>query len=82
MHFDEREEGGYRIYAGALEPTQGAGYVAAAVISRRDASGQREAWRDTSMSGGHRWHSPDDALRYAFARATEVIRTEPEKLAC
>jgi hypothetical protein len=45
MHFDEREEGGYRIYAGALEATQATGYVAAAVISRRDTTGQREAWR-------------------------------------
>ena len=82
MHFDEREEGGYRIYAGALEATQTTGYIAAAVISRRDASGQREAWRDTSMSGGQVWRSPDDALRYAIARATEVIRREPERLAC
>jgi hypothetical protein len=82
MHFDEREEGGYRIYAGALEATQATGYVAAAVISRRAVTGQREAWRDISMSGGHVWRSPDDALRYAIARATEVIRTEPERLAC
>src|SRR6478672_13366022 len=33
-----REEGGYRIYAGALEAAQETGYVAVAVISRRDAS--------------------------------------------
>lgn len=82
MHFDETEEGGYRIYAGALEPMNGTGYVATVVISRRHASGQREAWRDTSMPGGHRWQSPDEALRYAIARAREIIRTQPERLAC
>jgi hypothetical protein len=44
--------------------------------------GPREAYRDTSMSGGHCWSSPDDALRYAVARAQELIRTEPHRLAC
>jgi hypothetical protein len=33
------------------------------------------------MSDGHRWASPDDALRYAVARAREVIRTELHRLA-
>jgi hypothetical protein len=84
MHFDERNEGDYRIYAGALESPHGGGYVAAVVVNRLGCSidGPREAYRDTSMSGGHCWSSPDDALRYAVARAQELIRTEPHRLAC
>ena len=82
MNFDERNEGDHRIYAGALE-AQG-GYVAAAVVSRLRGiqAPTREAWRDVSMCGGHRWPSPQDALHYALARAQEVIRTEPAQLAC
>ena len=65
MHFDERNDGDYRIYAGALESPRGGGYVAAVVVNRLGCSidGPREACRDTSMSGGYCWSSPDDALR-------------------
>jgi hypothetical protein len=82
MNFDEQTEGDYRIYAGALEAP--GGYVAAAVISRMNIRTGKpwEAWRDLSMSGGHRWPSPADALRYAMARAREVIRSQPQRLAC
>jgi hypothetical protein len=34
MRLDERDEGDYRIYAGALEGKQGDGYVAAVVVSK------------------------------------------------
>jgi len=34
MHFDERNEGDCRIYAGALESPRGGGYVAAVVVNR------------------------------------------------
>jgi len=82
VHFDERNEGDYRIYAGALE-AQG-GYVAAVVVSRLRGvqEAPREAFRDTAMSGGHRWERPEQALSYAVARAREVIHTEPHLLAC
>ena len=82
MNFDEQTEGDYRIYAGALEAP--GGYVAAVVISRMHIGTGKpwEAWRDLSMSGGHRWASATEALRYAIARSREVIRTEPQKLAC
>ena len=84
MQFDETCEGNYRIYAGALEAPSGDGYIAAVVVNRlRDAhSPAREAYRDTSLSGGHRWRSPKDAISFAFARAKEVIRTEQHRLAC
>jgi hypothetical protein len=84
MHFDERNEGDYRIYAGALEAPYGDGYIAAVVVNRVTGAmwTPREAFRDTSISCGHRWPSASDALSYAVARALELIRTEPHRLAC
>lgn len=83
MYLEERDEGDYRIYAGALEAGHADGFVAAVVVNRcRGVERPREAYRDVSMSGGHRWRDPQAALRYAVARAREVIRTEPERLAC
>jgi hypothetical protein len=84
MHFDERNEGDYRIYAGALEAPLGDGYIAAVVVNRVTGAmwTPREAFRDTSLSCGHRWPSAADALSYAVARALELIRTEPHRLAC
>jgi hypothetical protein len=82
MYFDERNLGDYRIYAGALE-AQG-GYTAAVVISRIRGlpDGPKEVFRDTAMSGGHRFEKPDEALSFAVSKAAEVIRLEPEKLGC
>ena len=82
MHFDERNEGDYRIYAGALEAK--GGYVAAVVVSRLRGihNAPREAFRDTAMSGGHRWSSPFEALTYALRQAQEIIRKDPQKLVC
>ena len=52
MNFDERIEGDYRIYAGALEAVQGDGYIAAVVINRvsGDKHLLREAFRDESLA--------------------------------
>ncbi len=82
MHFDECNEGDYRIYAGALEAK--GGYVAAVVVSRLRGidNAPKEAFRDTAMSGGHRWDSPWDALAYAVRQAQEIIRKEPQRLGC
>ncbi len=83
MHFDEHVEGTYRIYAGALESMCGDGYVAAVVVkSMNPDHAGREAYRDVSMSGGHRWSTPTEAMRYAIAKARELIRSEPHRLAC
>jgi hypothetical protein len=82
MQFDEVSEGPYRIYAGALEAPSGDGYIAAVIVNRvREGGPPREAYRDTSLSGGHRWRSARDALAFAMARAREVIRTEQQRLA-
>lgn len=84
MKFDERDEGPYRIYAGAIEALQGDGWLAAVVVSRRGEPRQasREAYRDSRLAGGHRWPTADDALSYAIATAREVIRNAPALLAC
>lgn len=82
MHFAERNEGDYRIYAGALEKS--GGYVAAVVVSRLRgvANAPKEAYRDLAISGGHRWQHPDEALLHAVDHARRVIHEQPAKLAC
>lgn len=88
MHFEERSEGPYRIYAGALEAPQGDGYIAAVVVvadgieAGGTRSRPREAWRDDRLACGHRWASPADALLYAIERAREVIAKQSRRLAC
>jgi hypothetical protein len=82
--FDERSEGDYRIYAGALEAPRGQGYIAAVVVNRVRGIGDapREAYRDDSLACGHRWLSPDEALHYALNKAREVIKREQHRLHC
>ena len=84
MIFDERTEGDYRIYAGALEAPRGQGYIAAVVVNRvrGTASAPREAYRDEALACGHRWGSPNEALRYALDKARELIQREPHRLHC
>jgi hypothetical protein len=84
MHFDEQNEGEFRIYAGAVESVHGDGYIAAVVVSRLRgaANAPREVWRDTSLAAGYKWPSPKEALNYAMAKGREVIRTETHCLAC
>ena len=84
MHFDERNEGDYRIFAGALESTVGDGYTEAVVVNRWRGrpDAPREAYRNESLACGHRWPTADAALRYALLRGQEVVRTELHRLAC
>lgn len=84
MIFDERTEGDYRIYAGALEAPRGQGYIAAVVVNRVGAAGHppREAFRDDSLACGHRWPSAAEALSYALNKARELIRRDPRRLHC
>ena len=84
MHFDERNLGDYRIYAGALEGPKGDGYIGMMVVQRmQGAPGTpREAYRDESLACGHRWETPDAALAYAISKAHEVIQKRPVMLAC
>ena len=63
MKFDERTDGEFRIYAGALEAPKGDGYIAAVVVSRQRTVGPkpREVFRDESLACGHRWKTADEA---------------------
>ena len=75
MKFEERVDGDYRIYAGALDVLRGDGYIAAVVVNRtgsQHAKGQ-EVFRDESLACGHRWPSADDALMFALGKAREWI---------
>jgi len=84
MNLAERDEGDYRIYAGALEGQTGEGYIAAVVVSRirNTTRPQSEAFRDVSLAGGHRWATADEALMFAVSKGREVVRTERHRLAC
>jgi hypothetical protein len=84
MTLDERDEGDYRIYAGALEGVHGDGYIAAVVVSRvrNTDRAPREAFRDEALACGHRWARPEEALSYAIGKGREVVRTERMRLAC
>jgi len=84
MIFDERFEGDYRIYAGALEAPRGDGYIAAVVVNRVRGTGDspREAFRDEALACGHRWGSPKEALSYALNKAQELIHHQPYRLHC
>jgi len=83
MHFQEKTEGDYRIYAGALEGPRGDGYIAAVVVSRvTGPNAASVAYRDDSIACGHRWPSPEMALSQALSRAREVIYRERYRLAC
>ena len=80
MIFDERSEGDYRIYAGALEAPRGQGYIAAVVVNRVRGSvdAPREAYRDDSLACGHRWLSP---RRGAELCAEQGARGHPPRAA-
>lgn len=75
MKFEERVEGDYLIYAGALDVLRGDGYIAAVVVHRTSPHHRRgqEVFRDESLACGHRWPSADEALMSALSKAREWI---------
>ena len=74
MHFDERDEGEHRIYAGAVETPEG-GYGATAIVMRvRGVSQPVEIFRDEHLSGGHAWDEPERALQFAMKAASSILR--------
>lgn len=80
MKFEERVDGEYRIYAGALDVLRGDGYIAAVVVnlaSKQHTKGQ-EVFRDESLACGHRWPSADEALMFALCKAREWIGHQRE----
>ena len=76
MNFAERDEGDFRIYAGAIEACRTEGYHAAVVVHRvRGVHEPVEAWRDESLCGGYVWPTADAALGFALRKASTVLRT-------
>lgn len=75
MKFEDRIDGDYRIYAGALDVLQGDGYIAAVVVNRiaSHTAKAQEVFRDESLACGHRWISADEALMFALCKAQEWI---------
>jgi len=83
MQLDQRDEGEYRIYAGAMESRLGDGYIAAVVVSKvRGAGPLREAFRDDALACGHRWASAKAAMSYAFGKGREAILSQSHRLTC
>ena len=78
MQFNERVDGEYRIYVGALDAPRGDGYIAAVVVSCMLGAGvkAREVFRDESLACGHRWKSAEEALMFAMCKAREWIGTD------
>lgn len=75
MHFEERDEAGFRIYAGAME-TPGGYTAAVAVRYLNDAQPAVVVYRDEAMAGGYAWFQPREALQYAMSAATKWIRRQ------
>ncbi|HWH75701.1 MAG TPA: hypothetical protein VNV16_15715 [Methylibium sp.] len=75
MHFEERDEAGFRIYAGAMETPSG---YTAAVAVRHLSSPQPLAvvYRDEAMAGGYAWFQASDALQYAITNAMKWVRRQ------
>jgi hypothetical protein len=84
MQGDQRIEGDYRITARARPAPSLRGYVASVIVQRvrGAADAPREAYYDESLAGGYVWPSAQAARLYAFAKALELIRHEPFRLAC
>ena len=87
MQFAEVNEGDYRIYAGALEASDGDGYIAALVVRHHGADKLSHAatapvYRDDSVACGYRWPSPAEAITYALARGREVVRRQARDALC
>ncbi|MFM9914402.1 MAG: hypothetical protein ACKVOX_01235 [Rhizobacter sp.] len=82
MQFNERVDGEYRIYAGALDAPRGDGYIAAVVVSRMLGAGvkAREVFRDEGLACGHRWRTADEALMFSMCKAREWIVTDRQRV--
>ena len=77
MHFIERDEGEYRIYAGAIEKPRGEGYLAAVVVQRLSGGAcAQEIFREDALCAGYGWPTPDAALAFALRKAQGVLRAK------
>lgn len=77
MNFAEKDVSGFRIYAGAMETAQG-GYVAGVgvrLLSDQAKDGGLVFMNDT-LSGGHRFATPEEAIRHALDTGHYVVRVQ------
>ena len=76
MILDQRDEGDFRIFFGAIEAAQGDGYIAAVVVHqvRNAQPSPRVVFRDDSLACGHRWLSGETALAYAMEKGRAAVR--------
>ncbi|WP_280156076.1 hypothetical protein [Piscinibacter sp. XHJ-5] len=80
MNFVERDEGDFRIYAGAIEARRTDGYSAAVVVQRvRGVDVPVETFRDESLCGGYAWPTAEAALSFALRKATAAIHAVPRR---
>jgi hypothetical protein len=84
MKFEERDDGDYRIYAGAFEAAVGGFYASVVIVRVRGAGAARaaEAYRAEMLDDARAFNREDVALSYALAHGSSVIRTRPAMLAC
>lgn len=78
MRLIERDEGEYRIFAGAMEGSQADGFIAAVVVRLQAGFGlpEQDVFRDDALACGHRWSTPELALARAVVVGQEAIVRE------
>jgi hypothetical protein len=78
MRFEDRDDGEYWIHAGSLELRAGEGFLAAVIVNRSSKGkvGRQEVYRDTEVSGGHRWLTSDQALQHALLVGAKAVTAE------
>lgn len=83
MQFEIRNDGDYRIHAGSLETREGQGHLGAVIVGRVAGGGfdAREIFRDTAISGGHRWLTSGEALERALLMGAKAVEAERARAA-
>lgn len=78
MKLIERDQGEFRIFAGAMEGIHDDGYIAAVVVRVQGVPGRpsRDVFRDDSLACGHRWATQELALAQAVIRGQAAIMRE------
>ncbi|MEX8518772.1 MAG: hypothetical protein AB3X44_09685 [Leptothrix sp. (in: b-proteobacteria)] len=82
MHCAERlVEGGFHVYAAAIEASDVPGFYAAVIVKHRQGAGHasEEVFRDERLEAGTIWVSPDNALAVALFIGTAVAEEQRER---
>jgi hypothetical protein len=80
MKFDERDEGDYRIYAGAFEATAGGYHASVVIVRRRNGLPPVEAYRGELLDNARAFNRAVLALEHAMRHACDIIHREPRML--